>query len=100
MCASLYACLYTYVYTYFMLLLADILVPPELLASCKMVNEGSDGWMWDPFLADLRHEYVDCVGSDGHVPEIIPITQKVVVEGQELLSSMHFITFLYTCRTE
>ena len=77
------------------LLLADIPVPPELLAECKVVKEGSDGWMWDPFLASLHHEYLDCAGSDGQVLEAIPIAQQVVVEGQVLISAMHFITEYY-----
>ena len=89
-CVFVHVCAYARI-----LLLADVPVPPELLAECKLVKEGSDGWMWDPFLASLRHEYLDCAGSDGQVLEAIPIAQQVVVEGQVLISAMHFITEYY-----
>ncbi len=74
---------------------ADIPFPNELLKACRLVKEGSQGWTWDPFLASLRDEYLDCARISGKVPKSIPIAQKVTVEGQELISSMHFITEYY-----
>jgi hypothetical protein len=35
-------------------------VPDELLERCELVRGGERGWVWDPFLSDLREEYLDC----------------------------------------
>ena len=53
-------------------------IPPELISSCTLVKEGKRGWMWDPFLASMRHEYLDCrKQGDRRPPPNIPINQKV-----------------------
>ena len=71
---------------------------------CSVVREGETGWMWDPFLAQLRNEYMDCsvatdcvgdVCASKVVPANIPILQEVYVKGQKVYSPMHFSTDYY-----
>ena len=73
----------------------QVTIPPELESRCRIVAKGTSGWVWDPFLADLRHEYIDC-SIDGTLPSTIPILQQVVVEGQMLESPLHFDTAFYS----
>jgi hypothetical protein len=69
-------------------------LPVELLEHCRVISEGTQGWVWDYFIADLRSEYLDC-RKDGVLPATVPIVQKVEVDGQVLDSPMHFDTAYY-----
>lgn len=84
----------------------EVPLAPELLqgGKCSVVREGETGWMWDPFLAQLRNEYMDCsvatdcvgdVCASKVVPANIPILQEVHVKGQKAYSPMHFSTDYY-----
>jgi hypothetical protein len=35
-------------------------VPEELMTRCALVEGGERGWVWDPFMDELREEYLDC----------------------------------------
>ena len=62
-------------------------VSAELLDDerCDLIVQGDRGWVWDPFLADLRSEYLDCGET-----ERIPFKQKLRMKGQDFDSPMHF----------
>ena len=69
-------------------------IPPELLSRCKIVSEGTTGYIWDPFLANVRHEYLDCT-VEGAMPRTVAFLQSVEISGQILQSPLHFDTRYY-----
>ena len=84
----------------------DVPLAPELLqeGKCSVVREGENGWVWDPFLAEVRNEYLDCsvatdcvetVCASKVVPADIPIVQENQVQGETVYSPMHFATDYY-----
>ena len=73
----------------------QVTIPPELMSKCRIVAKGAAGWVWDPFLGDVRHEYLDC-SADGSMPRKIPLLQKVVIQGQISESPLHFDTAFYS----
>jgi hypothetical protein len=79
-------------------------IEQSLLEHCSLVREQMDGWVWDPFLEEVRSEYLNCEKVGTGLPVNIPISQSIVLDPKlsttanrtiTLKSPMHFAPKLY-----
>ena len=55
-------------------------IEQSLLEHCSLVREQMDGWVWDPFLEEVRSEYLNCEKVGTGLPVNIPISQSIVLD--------------------